>query len=72
MSTVALAANGSIFAIMGASGSGKSSLLKVLIGLQRPSAGEIVFWASATARWATPSARRSRGKIADVRSCHKP
>jgi phospholipid/cholesterol/gamma-HCH transport system ATP-binding protein len=34
---------GSIFAIMGASGSGKSSLLKVLIGLQRPSAGEIVF-----------------------------
>ena len=34
---------GSIFAIMGASGGGKSSLLKVLIGLQRPSAGEIVF-----------------------------
>ena len=34
---------GSIFAIMGASGTGKSTLLKVLIGLQRPKAGEIAF-----------------------------
>ena len=34
---------GSIFAIMGASGSGKSTMLKVLIGLLRPSAGKIIF-----------------------------
>lgn len=34
---------GSIFAVMGTSGTGKSTLLRVLIGLLRPSAGEIVF-----------------------------
>ena len=34
---------GSIFAMMGTSGTGKSTLLRALIGLLRPSAGEIVF-----------------------------
>src|SRR5271155_4070971 len=34
---------GSIFAIMGASGSGKSTMVKALIGLLRPSAGKIIF-----------------------------
>ncbi len=35
--------SGSIFAIMGASGSGKSTVLKALIGLLRPSAGRVIF-----------------------------
>ncbi len=34
---------GEIFVIMGGSGGGKSTLLKHLIGLKRPAAGEILF-----------------------------
>lgn len=34
---------GEIFIIMGGSGCGKSTLLRHMIGLQRPSAGEVVF-----------------------------
>ena len=34
---------GEIFIIMGGSGCGKSSLLKLLIGLKRPTAGEVYF-----------------------------
>jgi phospholipid/cholesterol/gamma-HCH transport system ATP-binding protein len=46
---------GSIFAIMGPSGCGKSTVLKSLIGLRRPSAGEIRmngedYWAASEAR----------------------
>jgi phospholipid/cholesterol/gamma-HCH transport system ATP-binding protein len=46
---------GSIFAIMGSSGCGKSTVLKSLIGLRRPSAGEIQingedYWAASEAR----------------------
>src|SRR5580704_1699059 len=46
---------GSIFAIMGPSGCGKSTVLKSLIGLRRPSAGEVQidgedYWAARVAR----------------------
>src|SRR5580698_1681591 len=46
---------GSIFAIMGPSGCGKSTVLKSLIGLRRPSTGEIQingedYWAASEAR----------------------
>jgi phospholipid/cholesterol/gamma-HCH transport system ATP-binding protein len=46
---------GSIFAIMGPSGCGKSTVLKSLIGLRRPSGGEIQvngedYWAASEAR----------------------
>ena len=46
---------GSIFAIMGPSGCGKSTVLKSLIGLRRPTAGEIQingedYWAASEAR----------------------
>jgi len=34
---------GSIFAIMGVSGTGKSTILRAMIGLLRPSAGDICF-----------------------------
>lgn len=35
--------NGDVFVIMGDSGSGKSSLLRTLIGLQRPSKGQVLY-----------------------------
>lgn len=46
---------GSIFAIMGGSGCGKSTLLKSMVGLLRPSAGQILvgtedYWAQNTRR----------------------
>ena len=46
---------GSIFAIMGGSGCGKSTLLKALMGLLRPSEGQVLFghedyWAASTQR----------------------
>jgi phospholipid/cholesterol/gamma-HCH transport system ATP-binding protein len=37
-------AKGEILAIIGGSGGGKSTLLKLLIGLKEPSEGEIVYW----------------------------
>ncbi len=47
--------SGSIFAIMGASGCGKSTVMKALVGLLRPSAGEVFFgsenyWSQAEGR----------------------
>lgn len=53
---------GSIFAIMGGSGCGKSTLLKALIGLLRPSAGQVLFgvedyWAASQRRQAAISRR---------------
>jgi len=47
---------GSIFAIMGASGSGKSTVLKALIGLLTPSAGRVLF--NGEDYFAQPEARR--------------
>jgi phospholipid/cholesterol/gamma-HCH transport system ATP-binding protein len=46
---------GSIFAVMGGSGSGKSTVLKAMIGLLRPAAGTVLvdgedYWAAAEAR----------------------
>jgi phospholipid/cholesterol/gamma-HCH transport system ATP-binding protein len=48
---------GSIFAIMGASGCGKSTVLKALIGLLRPSAGTVSF--GADDYWSVDEARRA-------------
>jgi phospholipid/cholesterol/gamma-HCH transport system ATP-binding protein len=48
---------GSIFAIMGGSGCGKSTLLKALIGLLRPSAGQVLF--GAEDYWAATQARQA-------------
>jgi phospholipid/cholesterol/gamma-HCH transport system ATP-binding protein len=53
---------GSIFAIMGGSGCGKSTVLKALIGLLRPSAGAVTvdgedYWAATEARRAAISRR---------------
>jgi phospholipid/cholesterol/gamma-HCH transport system ATP-binding protein len=50
-------ANGSIFAIMGGSGCGKSTVLKSLIGLLRPSSGTI--WVSGEDYWAATAERRA-------------
>jgi phospholipid/cholesterol/gamma-HCH transport system ATP-binding protein len=48
---------GSIFAIMGPSGCGKSTVLKSLIGLRRPTAGQIQI--SGEDYWAASEARRA-------------
>jgi phospholipid/cholesterol/gamma-HCH transport system ATP-binding protein len=48
---------GSIFAIMGASGCGKSTVLKALIGLLRPSAGTVLF--GEENYWAVDETRRA-------------
>jgi phospholipid/cholesterol/gamma-HCH transport system ATP-binding protein len=48
---------GSIFAIMGGSGCGKSTLLKALIGLLRPSLGQVLF--GAEDYWAAGLSRRA-------------
>lgn len=53
---------GSIFAIMGGSGSGKSTVLRAIMGLLRPSSGKIMvdgedYWAAAEARRAAISRR---------------
>ena len=53
---------GSIFAIMGGSGCGKSTVLKALVGLLRPSSGTIMvdgedYWAASGARRAAISRR---------------
>jgi phospholipid/cholesterol/gamma-HCH transport system ATP-binding protein len=49
---------GSIFAIMGGSGSGKSSLLKCLVGLLPPAAGHVVY--NGADYWASDDAGRAR------------
>jgi phospholipid/cholesterol/gamma-HCH transport system ATP-binding protein len=49
--------SGSIFAIMGASGCGKSTVLKALVGLLRPSAGAVFF--GSENYWCQPEARRA-------------
>src|SRR5437763_12410245 len=48
---------GSIFAVMGGSGCGKSTVLKALIGLLRPAAG--VVWVEGEDSWAASDARRA-------------
>jgi len=48
---------GSIFAIMGSSGCGKSTVLKALIGLLRPSAGTVSF--GGDNYWSVDGARRA-------------
>lgn len=47
---------GSIFAIMGASGCGKSTVLKSMIGLLRPTAGTVLF--ASEDYWAASEAKR--------------
>jgi phospholipid/cholesterol/gamma-HCH transport system ATP-binding protein len=49
--------SGSIFAIMGISGCGKSTVLRALMGLQRPLAGTIRF--AGEDYWAAPDTRRA-------------
>ena len=48
---------GSIFAIMGGSGCGKSTMLKAMIGLLRPATGSILV--DTEDYWAAPEARRT-------------
>jgi phospholipid/cholesterol/gamma-HCH transport system ATP-binding protein len=50
---------GSIFAIMGASGTGKSTILRAMIGLLRPSAGDICF--DDVNYWSLSPAQREEG-----------
>lgn len=49
-------ARGEIFALLGASGSGKSTILKIVAGIEQPDRGQI--WLSGTDVTATPSHRR--------------
>jgi branched-chain amino acid transport system ATP-binding protein len=55
-------APGEIVAVLGANGAGKSSLLRALLGLTRPHAGEVVFNGSDVTRWST-SARVRAGLV---------
>ena len=55
-------APGEIVAVLGANGAGKSSLLRALLGLTRPHAGEIVFTGNDITRWST-SARVRAGLV---------
>ncbi|HYZ64819.1 MAG TPA: ATP-binding cassette domain-containing protein [Acetobacteraceae bacterium] len=48
---------GSVFAVMGGSGSGKSTVLKAMIGLLRPSAGQV--WVDGEDYWAAGAPRRA-------------
>jgi phospholipid/cholesterol/gamma-HCH transport system ATP-binding protein len=50
---------GSIFAIMGASGTGKSTILRAMVGLLRPSAGDICF--DDVNYWSLSAAKREAG-----------
>jgi len=50
--------HGSIFAIMGGSGCGKSTVLKAMIGLLRPTAGKVIV--DGEDYWAVDEARRAR------------
>lgn len=50
---------GSIFAIMGVSGTGKSTILRAMIGLLRPSAGDICF--DDVNYWSMSDAKREEG-----------
>ena len=57
--------HGSIFAIMGGSGCGKSTVLRAMIGLLRPNGGNVVvdgedYWAAADRRSAAGSVCCSR------------
>jgi branched-chain amino acid transport system ATP-binding protein len=55
-------APGEIVAVLGANGAGKSSLLRALLGLTRPHAGEVVFNGNDVTRWST-SARVRTGLV---------
>ena len=55
-------APGEIVAVLGANGAGKSSLLRALLGLTRPHAGEVVFDGREVTRWST-SARVRAGLV---------
>ena len=55
-------APGEIVAVLGANGAGKSSLLRALLGLTRPYAGEVVFDGREVTRWST-SARVRAGLV---------
>jgi len=55
-------APGEIVAVLGANGAGKSSLLRALLGLTRPHAGEVVFTGNDITRWST-SARVRAGLV---------
>jgi phospholipid/cholesterol/gamma-HCH transport system ATP-binding protein len=50
---------GSIFAIMGVSGTGKSTILRAMVGLLRPSAGDICF--NDVNYWSLSDAKREEG-----------
>ena len=52
-------APGEIVAVLGANGAGKSSLLRALLGLTRPHAGQIVFDGDEITRWSTTARVRA-------------
>ena len=49
-----------IFVIMGGSGTGKSTLLRHLVGLQEPSAGTISYQGTSAGLWELPAPERER------------
>ena len=60
-----LVRRGSIFAVMGGSGCGKSTVLRAMVGLLRPAAGTVLvdgedYWAAAEARRTEIGRRCSR------------
>lgn len=65
---VKMQSNSSAIAIVGASGSGKSSLLRILAGLEKTSSGKIVFanqtWQDNSSKHFTPPWERRLGYVA--------
>lgn len=53
-------------AIMGESGSGKSTMARLMIGLERPSEGRVLVNGADTTRWRFQDWRKYRGKIQAV------
>lgn len=57
---------GNSVAIMGESGSGKSTMARLMIGLERPSEGRVLVNGTDTSKWGLREWRKHRGKIQAV------
>src|SRR3546814_10184458 len=64
---------GSVFAVLGGSGCGKSTVLKAMIGLLRPAAGNVLvdgedYWAATAESRTEPGRRRSEAHTSELQS----